>query len=469
MKIRNILLIPSLLILLFSGISSCGVDRWPEYASETKLDLWIDSVMKQEYLWYKEMPSVPLGGKYFEAPGTFLKSLLYAEKDKSYSYIDTIRNTPVPSYGFNYTTHRSANADTLYEALVTYVLPHSPASIAGLERGDWIVKVNDELITKKNEKELFESGQAMKLSLGKYEIKKVETGEGDDKKVVEKGIVTETGEIINVGPEEVVEDNPVHYSEIITTATGAKAGYLVYSHFTSGTATDKEKYNSELRKISKEFADAGITYFILDLRYNTGGSLECAQLLSTLMAPSNALGTPFAYLEYNDKQTAKNKELLFDPELIGSTGKNMNLSYGFIISSSTTSGMAGIMLNCIVPHGKYVLIGSNVACPGVTTEAFISPERTWALNPVVCTVYNSEDESGEGGSFTAGYTANESEDLTKFLPFGNKDEALLSIAIGLIDGTYPPKDDEKPKTKMSPIKSINKAHPDKVRNGTRLK
>ena len=51
MKIRNILFTPILFIVMISGLFSCGVDRWPEYAEETELDIWIDSVMRQEYLW----------------------------------------------------------------------------------------------------------------------------------------------------------------------------------------------------------------------------------------------------------------------------------------------------------------------------------------------------------------------------------------------------------------------------------
>lgn len=35
MKIRNILFTPILFIVMISGLFSCGVDRWPEYAEET--------------------------------------------------------------------------------------------------------------------------------------------------------------------------------------------------------------------------------------------------------------------------------------------------------------------------------------------------------------------------------------------------------------------------------------------------
>ena len=64
MKIRNILFTPILFIVMISGLFSCGVDRWPEYAEETELDIWIDSVMRQEYLWYNEMRQFSCSGRY---------------------------------------------------------------------------------------------------------------------------------------------------------------------------------------------------------------------------------------------------------------------------------------------------------------------------------------------------------------------------------------------------------------------
>lgn len=440
MKIRNILLAPILFVVMASGLFSCGVDRWPEYAVDIELDEWIDSVMRENYYWYSEMPSSK-DLNYFVTPEKFLKSVLYTARDKNYSFVDTLgERKQVPSYGFNYTLYKNADIDTLYNALITYVLPHSPASQAGLVRGKWIVKVNNTFITKKNETKLLKSGEGLALTLGKYEMQK-------DKDGKDKGVVVITG-TTQMEAERIVEDNPVNFYSIFTTTTGATVGYLVYSHFTAGTSSDKEKYNNELRQISKAFASAQVTHFILDLRYNTGGSLKCAQLMSSLLAPSDALGSTFAWLEYNDKQSAKSHELLFDKELIGAMGANMNIQQGIILSGSATEGVAGTMLDCLNPLGKWRLIGTSVKCPGVSTDSFINIKYNISLNPVVSMVFNSDDESNSGGSFTPNYSADETTDLVKFLPFGDKNEALLSIAIGVIDGTYPPKPEEKPKTYM---------------------
>lgn len=468
MKLRNILFTPILFIGMLSGLFSCGVDRWSEYAWETDLDTWIDSVMRQEYLWYNEMPSVT-PSDYFLAPEAFLKKVIYTTLDKNYSYIDTLDKVQLPEYGFSYTLFKNVDVDTLYNALITQVLPGSPAAEAHLNRGNWIVKVNDEYITSKNEKKLLQTGEPMLLTLGRYELQEVvdkndkedkedpdekedpkvekeeEKKDDKDKKPVKmKGVVIETS-TTSIGAERIVEDDPIPLYEILTSATGVKVGYMVYNHFTAGTSSEPEKYNNRLREISRVFASAGITHFVLDLRNNTGGTLECAQLLASLLAPASEVGKIFAYLEYNDKQSYKDFDLLFDPQLIGS-GKNMNIQKGYILTSSSTTGIAGTFFDCLTPLGNWMILGAPLPSMGVATESFINPRHGWSLNPVVCTVYNSKGESHSGGSFTAQHSIAETsqENLVTYLPLGDKKETMLGIALGVIDGTYPPKEDDKP-------------------------
>ena len=131
--------------------------------------------------------------------------------------------------------------------------------------------------------------------------------------------------------------------------------------------------------------------------------------------------------------------MLYDSQLIGS-GKNLNIQRGFIITSTSTSGtITGLMLNSLEPLAKWGLIGSAVASSGYLTERFTDSRYPWALNLVVSNVYNSKEVSASG-TFNPGISATETTDYTKFLPFGNKDEALLSIALEVINGTYiPPK------------------------------
>lgn len=101
-----------------------------------------------------------------------------------------------------------------------------------------------------------------------------------------------------------------------------------------------------------------------------------------------------------------------------------------------------------------VAIGGATKGQNVATEQFINEEFLWSVNPVVCTVYDSNhDTYGSISPATdlkiSETTINGITNYSEFLPFGNKDERLLKVAIGVIEGTYPPK---KRKTQKKPPK-----------------
>ena len=126
MKKRNIQLL-LLGILAMMGLFSCGVDRWPAYYPLTGRDLWIDSIMREEYLWFEDIPdSKELN--YFLSPGAFLDKIK-SPLDKGYSRVDTLYVVPPPSFGFDYNLYRISGNDTAYLAFGHVC--HSPVSCLG--------------------------------------------------------------------------------------------------------------------------------------------------------------------------------------------------------------------------------------------------------------------------------------------------------------------------------------------------
>ena len=107
-----------------TSLFSCGVDRWPEYYKWTGRDLWIDSVMREEYLWFEDIPDSK-NVNYFLAPEAFLKSIR-SSLDKDYSSVDTLYATPTPSYGFDYSLYRISGNDT-----VSYSFTHDGFQLDG--------------------------------------------------------------------------------------------------------------------------------------------------------------------------------------------------------------------------------------------------------------------------------------------------------------------------------------------------
>ncbi len=430
-RIRKIIIIPILLISLINGIISCGVDRWSEYAPMTELDTWIYDIMQQNYLWYSSMPSYNDLNLFLD-PATFL-SKVKASND-NYSFVDSVMSMPLPTYGFDYSLIRSQDIDTAYNALITYVIPNSPADQAGLKRGDWIMKVDTFYISKKYEEQLLQGSQARKLSMG---IWKEVIPEEEEEDTIYK--VVPNGEIIEMGIAQIVEDVPLHSSSIIELSTQEKVSYLMYNSFTSGNNDDSEKYNNQLRDWSAQIAEQNINKVILDLRYNGGGSLECVQLLSTILTSSYYLDQPMSYLEYNDKNKNKNTSLTFDSQLL-KQGKNLNLNTLIILISGETAGASEMLINNL--NGKIpniIAIGSNTKGQNVATEKFVNEEHLWAVNPAVCIVYNSEYITYS--SFQPTYSVSVSTDYSNFLSFGDPNETLLRTAIDVLEGTYPPQED----------------------------
>lgn len=436
-NLRKIILIPALIAVSISSFFSCGVDRWPEYAHMTALDTWMYDVMKQNYLWYEGLPLYDDVNLFLE-PSAFLAKVKNS-KD-SYSFADSIMESPLPTYGFDYSLIRSVDIDTAYNALITYVIPGSPAEEAGLKRGDWIMKVDTSYISKKYETQLLQGTKSRDLVMGIWKEVIIEEEETPVYKVVPNDVT------LSMGVARIVEDNPVHKYVVLPLSNGQKVGYLMYNSFTAGTKADPEKYNNELRKISNEFQQAGVQTVILDLRYNAGGSTDCVQLLGTILVPASRLDTPMAYLEYNDKNRDKDVTFNFDPSVL-KTGVNLNQSLLIVITSGVTAGAPEMLITSLFKENDapaIIAIGGSTKGQNVATEQFINEEFLWSVHPVVCTVYNSTHDTYGPISPAADFKISETTidgktNYNEYLPFGDPQERLLNIAIQTLEGNYPPK------------------------------
>lgn len=146
------------------------------------------------------------------------------------------------------------------------------------------MKMDGNFITEQNYKKLYGSS-AMELTVGYYDV--------------EKNAIVAYDKPRQIASARPVNDNPVHYKNVYTSGS-KKIGYLVYNHFSSGPTDNSNEYDNDLRSAFQYFASQQVNEFILDLRYNNGGLLSCAELLCTMLAPSSALGQELGYLEFNN-------------------------------------------------------------------------------------------------------------------------------------------------------------------------
>lgn len=416
-----------LVTLAMPFLASCGVNRWEEYYPLTQRDMWIDSLMREEYLWYKDIPSSE-SLNYFSEPATFFNSLL-SSLDDGYSRIDSLYDVPETGYGFDYTLYSIADNDTAYNALVTYIMPGSPAEEAGLKRGEWIMMVDNEYITKKNETILTE-GTAKKLLVGTYDETTDEEGET-------VGFVKADRETQLPATRD-VQDKDIPVCQILE-QNGKYIGYMLYNTFSPDNANEVKQY-------AQQFKDNNVSDVVLDLRYNAGGDMESVELMAAILAPANQMGNALAQLKYSDKKSAKDRTLTLDESLLQGTA-NLGLKRLYVLTSTTTAGASEMLINCLKPYMDVFIVGEKTKGQTVATEPFCSQKHSYCLRPVVCEVFNAQGTADYASGFTPDEQAGSLSNLATVLPFGDPNETLLAKAIALINGETTP--DENVQTRLS--------------------
>jgi C-terminal processing protease CtpA/Prc len=413
--------------------SSCGEDRTKEYYSLIEGDVWIEEVMRSHYLWYDQMPTVK-ESDYFADASDFLKKLVYSKaldgKGDSFSYVEeddddatsrSLYMDRTSTYGFDFemlTDPLGTSTRTL--ARVLFVLPDSPASEAGLQRGDWIMLVNGVQLSSNN------YGYLLK---------------GDGVTLTRVSIVTdeEEGTTAWVATDELqltaaraLEVNPF-YKDSVYTVDGKKIAYLMYDSFTTGPTDEANDgtYAQEMTQRFLRFKQQQPDAFILDLRYNTGGYLSCAQQLASFLAPASALGQTFCTLKYNDITEPQESSLALSTEY--ATG-NLDLTQVYILTSKFTASASEAVINCLRPYlgtENVITVGETTYGKPVAMQAFRNESQGFTLWPVTAWVLNAEGEADYAKGIAPTYPLSERSQLTLY-PIGDTRELLLGNAISLI-------------------------------------
>lgn len=417
----------SLLLGLLFSFSACEKDDDGNGTqSDSSINQWIDKTMRDWYLWYDEIPDK---GKlnYNATPEAFFKSLLVQKDGKNFNgahyFYSTIEKKKAatrgsmgesPTLGFEYQLYYITNLGKNM-INVLYVLPNSPAAKGGMKRGDWIQTMNGAELSSNSYLNL-DGNSSVRLGIADYINKPV----------------TRT---VSLTPE-MVADNPV-FLDTVYTYRNTKIGYLVYNHFTAGLSDTSEEYNNSLRASFAAFKAAGVTEFILDLRYNGGGLVTSAQLLATMLAPASALGQVFCHLQYNKKHTSSNHSLALDAGYMnkGVAGANLDLSRLYVIMSSSTASASEAVINGLAPfiplHSSLILVGEPSNGKNVGSITLENSKYNYKLHPIVCTIYNKDNQTDYDKGFLPTDNTLEEGPIERGAELGDIDrEVLLKATLG---------------------------------------
>lgn len=356
-------------------VSSCGEDRSGEYYALITTQTWMYETMQQEYLYYQDIPEKK-SLNFFNKPSDFLNSMVSSKDKKSgstFSHIDSVfvttRSTSTtPTFGFEGTMVRAENGS--YGIRVLYTQENSPAEEVGLKRGDLIIAANNKKINSSDLFYITSPKEAYLFTMGKLN---------------ERGF--DTLQTVQMPSPRIVENKNIYKSDIMEIG-GKRVAYIMYNEFGNN---DTEN----LKQLFKDIAGQSVDDIILDLRYNPGGYVNIAQLVSTNLAPQEAMGSVFLKMTHNDKIN-QTDILNFEQSLLAN-GSPVNYKNLYVITSSNTASASEIVINCLRPYmaGRLIQVGTatfgkNVAQQLYTDEAKAPMLEFWMTNSLLS---NAEDFS----------------------------------------------------------------------------
>ena len=357
-------------------VSSCGEDRSGEYYALITTQTWMYETMQQEYLYYQDMPEENKLD-FFKKPSEFLSSVV-SQKDKksgsTFSHIDSVYVTSraasqTPTFGFEGSMVRASNGS--YGIRVLYVQENSPAKEVGLERGSLIIAANNKKINSSDLFYITAPEEAYLFTLGKFN----ETG-------------FDTLQTVQMPAPRIVENENL-YKWNIFEVNGKNVAYILYNEF-----GDNDTQN--LSNMFSQLSGQTINDIVLDLRYNPGGYVNTAQLISTNLAPQEAMGNVFLKMTHNDKIN-RTDILNFEPGLLAGAA-SLNYENLYIITSSNTASASEIVINCLKPYmaGRLIQVGTatfgkNVAQQLYTDEVQAPMLEFWLTNSLLSNAENNSD------------------------------------------------------------------------------
>ena len=302
------------------------------------------------------------------------------------------------------------------------VYKDSPASEAGFKRGIIITKINGRRPTLSN----YKNDYLSLIEPSSISTVTIEDSKGKSYTLTSKAIY----------------ENPILCDTVHTTGSHI-IGYLSYQAFDMG-------FNEELYNVFKKFKSKGVTDLILDLRYNLGGYVKSANLMSTFIAGSNCKNKVFESFRFNAtrmKDYSERPKDYFDYNKSDYLNESpstvaLNLKKVYIIISGSSYSASELVINALRGIDENVILigttsgGKNV---GMESTEITYNGATYELYPITFQSYNAKGESNYSSGFNPNYKLDEANlkgdnYFDSLTDFGDITEPLYAKAATLITG-----------------------------------
>lgn len=434
---KRIYLLSSLFLALFITFS-CS-DDFDDNPQRTSVNDFIWKGLNQYYYWLEDSPDLvdnrfSTNSDYqnflnsFSPPESLFEHLVVDRQIDRFSVIfsdyDALEQTlsgTQKSNGVDYELRYKTGSSTELFGWVRYILPNSDAASKNIQRGDFFYAVNGTSLTVDNYRSLL-NNDTYTLNLADYD----------------NGNITSNGNTVSL-TKTAFSENPVYLKKTFTVGT-KKVGYLMYNGFYS-------QYETELNNAFGYFASEGISHLILDLRYNSGGSVDTATRLASMITGqfNNEI---FGKQQWNYKIQnifSNNPEQLLNRFTTtlgnGSSIQSLNLNKLYVLTSKRTASASELIINGLAPHINVVQIGDATTGKNVGSITLydspnfrkqnVNPNHRYAMQPIVLKIANKNNFS----DYTNGLqpSISQLEDLNNLGVLGEESDPLLNTALNYVD------------------------------------
>ncbi|CAM4005887.1 MULTISPECIES: S41 family peptidase [Flavobacterium] len=458
---KKIYLLSSLFLMLFLTFS-CS-DDFDDNPQRTSVNDFIWKGLNQYYYWLQDSPDLAddrfnNNNNYqsflnsYSPPESLFEHLVVDRQIDRFSVIYSDYNAleqalsgTQKNNGVDYELRYKNGSTTELFGWVRYILPGSDAASKNITRGDFFYAVNGTSLNTSNWRSLL-GNDTYTLNLANYD----------------GGNITPNGNSVAL-TKTVFSENPVHLKKTFTIGS-KKIGYLMYNGFYS-------QYESELNNAFSYFASEGITHLILDLRYNSGGSVDTATRLASMITGqfNNQI---FGKQQWNYKiQNLFNS----DPEQLlnlytttlsnGSNINSLNLDKLYVLTSKRTASASELIINGLTPYINVTQIGDATTGKNVGSITLydspnfrkenVNPNHNYAMQPIVLKIANKNNFS----DYTNGLQPNitQLEDLNDLGVLGETSDPLLNTALNHVDinGRFSVKQPQHNFRHFEDVKSLN--------------
>ena len=335
-----------------------------------------------------------------------------------YSVLEGLLSGNTLNNGMDYGLRYKTGSTTDMYGWVRYIIPNSDASTKAIYRGNIFFAINGTPLTIDNYKTLL-ANNTYTVNFADYD----------------GGAITPNGQSVSLTKTNLAE-NPILLSTVINQGTH-NIGYLMYNGFYSS-------YDGQLNTVFGSFQSQNVTDLVIDLRYNSGGSINTATKLASMIT-GQFTGQVFAKQQWNAKAQSyylSNNPGSLENKFMGGLN-SLQLNKVYILTSKSSASASELLINCLKPFINVVQIGDVTTGKNVGSitlydspnfgKSNVNPSHKYAMQPIVLKIVNKDNF----GDYTSGISPTTlfQEDASSLGVLGNNDEPLLNIAINQITGS----------------------------------